>query len=91
MSSRERKLHGEVVVVWWVDAHMYSGPLSPRDISKGKGLPMLSTGLLLSEDENAIRFSQDYYILDVSEKDERVRDVSIIPKPYIKAIRRWKV
>ena len=86
---KQKALAREVVAVWWVDAAGFSDPMNLEDAKKEGSLPMLSVGLLVSDEGSVVRFAQDYYRLGNGQ--ERVRDIEIIPKAYITKMRKWKV
>ena len=83
-------LSGEIIAVWWTDARGFPGPMSVEEFKQnGKGLPMLSVGLLVQDNESAILLAQDYYIS--ANKEMLVRDCMVIPKTYIDKMRKWKI
>jgi len=84
---KDKPLRGNVVVVWWFDARGLRGVADPEDMKKKGGLPMMSAGVLISDEGDAVRFAQDYYF---DGGEEAVRDIEIIPKAYITKMRKWK-
>ena len=87
---KQKVLSGEAVAVWWTDARGFGGTMSIEELKMhAGGLPMLSIGLLVQDNDSAILLAQDYYI--TTDGQARIRDGYVIPKKYIAKMRKWKL
>lgn len=73
--------------VWveWLDAFYAPGPVRAADFDPGKGLPVVSAGLLIRDDPAGVTLS-----LAHSDRDDQYRDLLFIPRACITKIRRLK-
>ena len=69
----------KIVVVYWDDAQAYRGPTDYDDVTEG-ALKVISAGILISEDETAVRFCQDSW------PRRTARQIQVIPRQYITAM-----
>ena len=73
----------EVAVIHWLDAMSDRGPLPLSDIHQLGPLPIVTVGLLISQDEEVIRVAQNWSLFSGGISEHRYREVAVIPKTYI--------
>ncbi|KKM27327.1 hypothetical protein LCGC14_1575860 [marine sediment metagenome] len=73
----------EVAVIHWLDAMSDRGPLTLTGIKQLGPLPIVTVGLLISQDEEVIRVAQDWSLFSGGISEHRYREVAVIPKTYI--------
>ena len=76
----------EVVYVRWVDAAAESVLGNPDSLVPA---PVVSTGILLEDNEHYIRFYQSRFF--DNEKDTQYREVMVIPKQWAMDVQRFTV
>ena len=72
-----------ITVVHWLDASGYHGEMGLGDVNELKALPIVTVGMLISEDDIVIRLAQDFLRYAGSPSEHRYRDIETIPKKYI--------
>ena len=83
----------QVAYIEWLDATGISGRISKKNAHK-EGLLLLQTaGFLVSQDEEVIRISQDYWVSEAEDgtKPETYRELEVIPKAMVRRYREFEV
>ena len=76
----------QIAYIEWLDAAGVSGRINKKTAHK-EGLLLIQTaGILVSQDEEVIRISQDYWASEVEDgtKPETYRELEIIPRVAVK-------
>ena len=74
----------KVVVVHWLDTLSDRAQVSLKQALGMKPVPIVSSGILVRDDDEGIVLSQD--ILHFDDDDIAYRDTEMIPKAYITSI-----
>ena len=72
-----------VAYVKWLDAESYSGPRLVSNTKNLKGSEVESAGILLSQDNKAIRIAQGVWAGDDSNAGFMAREIEVIPQKYV--------
>lgn len=72
----------KIVWVKWQDAHGQEGPVNQEDVDRQDSLVVVSAGMYVSENENVIRLSMDFYNYE-GFTEKILRNTLVIPKKNI--------